>query len=244
MDVIEVATPAAFAAAAADWLGEQLRAAPAAVLALPTGNTPLPLYAELGARARRGALRVERARVFNLDEYCGVARSDPHSFAHYMQRHVIAPLALRPEQVRLLQGDAPDLALECRAYDAALAQAGGIDACVLGLGANGHIAFNEPGTPWGLRTHVSALSESTRAAQPGASHAPGRGWKVPERGITMGIATLLEARCILLLIAGSGKAAAADALFRRVPDIQWPVTSLAAHPRLTVLRLREGAERR
>ncbi len=155
--------------------------------------------------------------------------ADPHSFACYMQRHVISPLDLNPAQVRLLRGDVADIALECRAYDAAIAECGGIDLCVLGLGANGHVAFNEPGTPWELRTHVAHLSESTRAAQ--------GSWNVPHRGVTMGIATLLEARRILLLIAGAGKAAAAAALYRGVPRIDWPVTSLASHPDLTVVQL-------
>jgi glucosamine-6-phosphate deaminase len=227
--VIEAATASAFAHAAADWVCDHLRGAPASVLALPTGNTPLGLYAEMSVRSRAGALRLDEARIFNLDEYCGMGAADPHSFACYMQRHVISPLDLNPAQVRLLRGDVADIALECRAYDAAIAECGGIDLCVLGLGANGHVAFNEPGTPWELRTHVAHLSESTRAAQ--------GSWNVPHRGVTMGIATLLEARRILLLIAGAGKAAAAAALYRGVPRIDWPVTSLASHPDLTVVQL-------
>lgn len=246
MRVIEAATSSAFSDAAADWVCDHLSAAPASVLALPTGNTPLGLYAELTARSRAGAVRLDRARIFNLDEYCGLGPADPHSFASYLQRHLISPLELPPAQIRLLRGDAADIALECRAYDAALAECGGIDLCVLGLGANGHVAFNEPGTPWDLRTHVADLSDSTRAAQrrPAPPHQAPDDWKVPDRGVTMGIATLQESRHILLLIAGASKAAAAAALYRGVPSIDWPVTSLAAHPSLTVIQLCERAEHR
>ena len=249
MRVIEPATSSAYAGAAADWVCDHLGAAPASVLALPTGNTPLGLYAELTARSRAGAVRLDQARIFNLDEYCGLGPADPHSFAYYLQRHLISPLDLRPAQIRLLRGDAADIALECRAYDAALADCGGIDLCVLGLGTNGHVAFNEPGTPWDIRTHVADLSESTRAAQRRPVHRRAvpphqaqDGWKVPDRGVTMGIATLLEARQILLLIAGAGKAAAAAALYRGIPSIDWPVTSLAGHPSLTVIQLCEPAD--
>jgi glucosamine-6-phosphate deaminase len=245
--VIEPATSSAFAVAAADWVCGHLGAAPASVLALPTGNTPLGLYAELTARSRAGAVRLDRARIFNLDEYCGLGPADPHSFASYMQRHLISPLGLRPAQIRLLRGDSADMALECRVYDAALAECGGIDLCVLGLGANGHVAFNEPGTLWDLRTHVADLSESTRAAQrrPAPLHQGALDdWTVPDRGVTMGITTILESRHILLLIAGANKAAAAAALYRGVPSIDWPVTSLAAHPSLTVIQLCERAEDR
>lgn len=242
--VIEPATSSAFVGAAADWVCDHLGAAPSSVLALPTGNTPLGLYAELISRSRAGAVRLDRARIFNLDEYCGLGPANPHSFACYLQRHLISPLDLRPAHIRLLRGDAADIALECRDYDAALADCRGIDLCVLGLGANGHLAFNEPGTPWDIRTHVADLSESTRAAQrrPVPPHQAQYGWKVPERGVTMGIATLLEARHILLLIAGAGKVAAAAALYRGVPSIDWPVTSLVGHPSLTVIQLGELAE--
>ena len=247
--VIEATTSSAFADAAADWVCDHLAGSPASVLALPTGNTPLGMYAELTARSRAGSVRLDRARIFNLDEYCGMGSADPRSFACYLQRHLISPLDVPPAQVRLLRGDAADIALECRAYDAALADCGGIDVCVLGLGANGHVAFNEPGTPWDIRTHVADLSESTRAAQRSPvqlravpPHRAEDGWQVPDRGVTMGIATLREARQILLLISGTGKAAAADALYRGVPRIDWPVTSLAGHPNLTVIQLCEPGE--
>jgi glucosamine-6-phosphate deaminase len=130
----------------------------------------------------------------------------------------------------LLRGDAPDLAAECRACDAVLAQAGGLDLAILGLGANGHIAFNEPGSPWDAPTWVAELTPETRAAT-GAERAA----MLPDRGITLGIAALKAARRVLLLVAGPAKRRALAALRAGVATPRWPVTSLLGHPGLTVL---------
>jgi glucosamine-6-phosphate deaminase len=144
------------------------------------------------------------------------------------------PLGLAPGQVRLLRGDAADLQVECNDYDAALAACGGIDLCVLGLGSNGHIAFNEPGSPWDQRTHIVQLSQSIREDHRQQATSA---WEIPTRGITLGISNLLEARDILLLISGAHKLAARAALYRGVEDLDWPVTSLLNHPSVTVIEL-------
>jgi glucosamine-6-phosphate deaminase len=174
------------------------------------------------------------ARIFNLDEYSGLSRADPRSYAAFLYQHLITPLGLTPGQVRLLRGDAADLQGECNDYDAALAACGGIDLCVLGLGTNGHIAFNEPGASWDRRTHIVQLSQSIRADHARQAASP---WKIPNRGITLGISNLLEARDILLLIAGAHKQAARAALYRGVQDFNWPVTCLLSHPSVTVIEL-------
>jgi glucosamine-6-phosphate deaminase len=232
--VIDTATPRAFATAAADWLCERVRDKPGSVLALPTGKTPLSLYAEVIDRSRSGMLDLAAVRVFNLDEYCGLPQSDPHSYAAFLDRHLIAPAGLSRARVRLLRGDAADIEGECSAYDAALTDCGGVDLCVLGLGVNGHVAFNEPGSAWDLRTHVVHLSHATRAAHERQAAVP---WEIPAWGITMGIETLLEARHILLLIAGTRKESARVALYAGVADTDWPVTSLLLHSSLTVIEL-------
>jgi glucosamine-6-phosphate deaminase len=223
-----------FAAAAADLVAGQMQVKPNSVLALPTGNTPLGLYAELLRRSRLGLLSLAEARIFDLDEYLGVAAADQRSYAAFLQRHLIAPLELDPARVRLLRGDAADPAIECREYEAALRAAGGIDLCILGLGANGHIAFNEPGSSWDEHTHVVALTPATRTRH--AEEAGGR-WQIPTHGLTLGIANILAARQVLLLIAGANKAAAGAALHAGVEDREWPVTSLLRAPRLTVIEL-------
>ena len=233
MRLIEASAERAFAAAAA-WVAAAVEARAGCVLALPTGKTPIPLYAELVARVSRGQLDFGAVRIFNLDEYAGLSAADPHSYAAFLHAHLIDPLGLDPGRVRLLRGDAPDALAECRAFDAAIAAAGGIDACMLGLGENGHIAFNEPGSDWDLETHLVNLSEATRAANQRRSldH-----WNPPPKGLTMGIKTILAARRILLLIAGENKRRAAQALRRGVKDADWPVSSLAAHPDLTVIEV-------
>jgi glucosamine-6-phosphate deaminase len=239
--VINAATPRALAGAAADWMCDHLRDKPQSVLALPTGSTPLGLYAELTARSRAGTVSFDAVRIFNLDEYCGLPRSDPHSYAAFLHQHLIAPAGIAAGQVRLLRGDAADMEAECRAYDAALADCGGIDLCILGLGINGHVAFNEPGSPWDLGTHVVHLSIATRAAHERQAQSP---WGIPGWGVTMGIKTLLQSRHVLLLIAGERKEAARAAVYAGVADVNWPVTSLLSHPDLTVIELCAPAERR
>lgn len=230
-------SPAAFDALAADQVAAALLKRDAA-LALPTGRTPLGLYAHLRARAAAGEISFRRARVFDLDEYVGLSATHPLSYARYMHTELLDPVGASPHNVRLLRGDAPDLAVECGAYEEAIARAGGIDLAILGLGENGHIAFNEPGTPWDSRTHVAQLSDRTREVNHSAD-----GTAIPERGLTMGIATIRQARAILLLVAGTAKQAALAALRRGVPDPRWPVTSLIGHADVTVIceaRVREA----
>ena len=232
MRVIHAPTAQAFAKEAADHIGALLLDNPRAALALPSGATPLGLYAELARRARTGSVRLEEARIFSLDEYCGVAPEDPRSFAHYFRRHLVGPLGLLDDQIDVLNGAAADAGVECARFERAIAAQSGLDLCVLGLGANGHIAFNEPGSPFDLCTHVAALAEATRA------RLKAHGWeasRIPTHGLTLGIGNVLEARRILLLVAGRGKEAAAASLYRGVEDESWPVTGLLRHAHVTVI---------
>lgn len=232
MDLRWCSSGPALDALAADRVAALLTRQPTATLALPTGLTPLGLYAELVSRVSAGGLSFARSRLFNLDEYVGRGADDALSYAHYIRRYLAEPAQVPRAQLRLLQGDAADLRAECRAYDLAIAAAGGLDLAILGLGENGHIAFNEPGTAWHTTTHIAMLCASTRAAN--AKHLP-HGAQVPARGMTMGIATLRAARAILLLVTGDSKRRALAALQSGVPDLAWPVTALADHPQLTVL---------
>jgi glucosamine-6-phosphate deaminase len=226
----------AMALAAADVVADQLRSKPRSVLALPTGGTPLGLYAELVRRSRLGRLSLAESKIFNLDEYLGLGPSDPRSYAAFLDCHVVVPLALRPSQVRLLRGDAQEPVAECRDYDAALRAAGGIDLCILGLGENGHI-----GAAWDEDTHVVTLTATTRSRH---AREAGSGWDVPQQGLTLGIGSILAARRCLLLIAGSHKAAARAALHAGREDPAWPVTSLLRAADLTVIELSESVPSR
>jgi glucosamine-6-phosphate deaminase len=234
MRVIHVHTAAALAHAAADLITAQLKRKPRSVLALPTGSTPMGLYAELVRRSRAGFASLAEARIFDLDEYRGLSSGDPASFAAFIRARLTAPLMLAEDHVRLLRGDAPDPAEECADYEKEIADRGGIDLCVLGLGQNGHIAFNEPGSAWDTRTRVVELSASTRARIEADAKGPR---PVPTHGLTLGIANMLEGRQTLLLIAGPDKLAAKAALLRGVQDPAWPATSLLRHPNATVIEL-------
>ena len=218
---------AALARRAAAEVANLCRSRPDAVLALPTGGTPLGMYAELVRLHRAGEVSFRAARFFDLDEYAGLSADDENSYACYLRRNFLSQVDADPDRIRLLRGDAPDPLAECRAYDAAIAAAGGLDLAVLGLGVNGHVAFNEPGVDWSLGTHRVALAASTleRAGD----------WPVPTHGLTMGLGTLRQARAVLLLAAGEGKEAALAALLRGCSDPAWPDTALLDHPRLLVL---------
>jgi glucosamine-6-phosphate deaminase len=226
MQLLWCDNPASFDSLAADHvLGAHARK-PDLAIALPTGRTPLGLYSVL----HRRPVSLAQVRWFNLDEYVGLAAEDPLSYAHLLRVNLFERLKVPDTNVRLLRGDAPDLQAECREYDRAIALAGGLDLAVLGLGANGHIAFNEPGSSWSDATHVVELSEQTRT-----TNSRQQGGIVPAFGITMGIGTLRAARDVLLLVSGETKHEALQALRNGQPDPRWPVTSLLDHPALTVI---------
>lgn len=221
-----------FADRAAAHVARHFAATPALSVALPTGMTPVGLYRQLLLRAAEGQLRLTDGHYFNLDEYVGVPQADGHSFAAFLHRHFLDEAAIPPAQIRLLQGDAPDILAEARAHDAAVVARGGLDLAILGLGANGHIAFNEPGAPWDTGTHVVPLTEETRAAN-AAYFADA--FTVPEAGVTMGIGLLRSARHILLLVSGAAKARALEVFLAGKPDPAWPVTALCGHPSVTLI---------
>jgi glucosamine-6-phosphate deaminase len=222
----------AFADHAAAHVARLLAETPDAAVALPTGSTPIGLYDRLRAMAAEGEVKLSTAHFFNLDEYVGVGPADPHSFAAFLRRHFLDEAGIPADHVRLLRGDAPDIGREAAAHDAAVAARGGLDLAILGLGSNGHIAFNEPGSRWDAGTHVVPLTEATRIAN-AAYFADS--FQVPSHGLTMGIGMIRRARHVLLLVSGAAKAEALAALLAGEPDPDWPVTALFGHPSLTVI---------
>ncbi|WP_448955474.1 glucosamine-6-phosphate deaminase [Labrys neptuniae] len=213
-------------------VADLLRQKPDAAIAVPTGATPLGLYRHLVERHRAGTLTCDRARFFNLDEFAGKGPDDSGSYGSVLWRHLFSPLGLRSEQVRLLQGDSADPDAECADFERAVTAAGGLDLCILGLGVNGHVAFNEPGSDWNAPTRPVELAAETKRAQ---SMLYASAEDVPHRGLTMGVATIRAARSVLLLVSGNGKRKAFAALEHGKPDRAWPVTALLDHPNLTVL---------
>jgi len=231
MEIVILPSAEAVCAYGARVVSRLLERRPDAVLALPTGSTPRPLYAELVRKHREEGLSFARATTFNLDEYVGLPPDDPRSFRRYMDEALFRHVDLAPERARVPDGAAADVAAACAAYESAIDAAGGLDLVLLGLGEDGHIAFNEPGSSLGSRTRIKTISARTRAVnQPGFGDAP-----VPRHVITMGVATILAARRCLLLATGERKAAAVACAVEGPLRALCPASALQLHPHVTVL---------
>ena len=225
------ATPGALARALAADVARALTATPDLVLGLPTGRTPIPLYNELVRRYQAGRADFSRATTFNLDEFLGLSARDPHSYRAFMQRHLFDHVNLTRRRIQFLDGTTRDIDGECRRYERAIERAGGIGLQILGLGMNGHIGFNEPARALVARTHSARLKPATRRAN--APLFGNRVNAVPARALSMGMATILHARRIVLLATGASKARCIERM------IEGPVT-----PRLpgSFLQLHRCAE--
>ena len=201
-----------------------LRRCPSIVLGLPTGRTPIALYAGLVA----AALDWSAARTFNVDEFAGVTAHDSASFRAFMEEHLFSGVNLPTSHIGFLRGDTDDDLAECERYERAIAAAGGIDLLVLGLGANGHIGFNEPGPVLVASTHATTLHASSRAAS--ADRFGGDAARVPSRALTMGMGQVLRAREIVMIATGSSKADAVAAMVRGPLTTSCPASWLQVHP--------------
>ena len=218
------------AARAAELLLAAIRRDPRAVLGLPTGRTPIGMYERVVAECSRRYHCFREVTTFNLDEYAGIPGDHPGSYCTFMRRHLFDHVDLDPRNTHIPRGDAPDLAAECARYEDEIRAAGGLGLTFLGLGANGHIAFNEPGTPFDSRTHVVTLSEETRRA-----NAELFAGQVPARAITIGIGTILDSASIVLLASGANKHAAIERLRSKEIGIDFPASALWQHGGVTVL---------
>ena len=226
----------AISAAVAYVVAGRLEEEPSTVLMLPTGITPLGMYRRLVEMHRSGGLSFANATFFNLDEYLGLAPDHEASYHVYMKEHFYGQIDADPARVFVPDGTAPDPEAECLRYEAAIREAGGIDVCVLGIGRNGHIGFNEPGAPFDSRTRVVELSESTRKINASDFEAD----RAPERAITAGMATIFESKSVLLLASGTNKAGAVAAAVEDDVSESMPASMLRSHPN-TVLFLDEAA---
>ena len=241
MQLVVKASADAVAEAVADMLAETITRQPAVVLGLPTGRTPVALYRTLVARHRAGQLDFSQVTVFNIDEFVGVSREHPGSFAAYMHHHLYRHVNLAPNRMHLPTGDAKDLRAEARRYEAAIQAAGGIDVMVLGIGENGHIGFNEPAPSLVSDTHVARLTIATRRANAGLFEGVLR--DVPRSGITMGVGTLLRARRVILLATGSSKARIVARALEGPVTTRVPASLLQTHPNVTAVIDRAASAR-
>jgi glucosamine-6-phosphate deaminase len=224
---------AALSSALATRVLETIVARPTLVLGLPTGRTPLGLYRELRERSRGDRIDWSQVRTFNLDEFAGLAPSDPNSYRAYMQAELFEHVSIDPAHIGFLDGTAPDLLEECRRYEAAIAAIGGIDLQILGIGANGHIGFNEPADGLCAFTHVAELEQESREAN--AQRFGGKWTDVPSRALSMGMATILNAREIVLIATGAEKADAVHGMIEGLITTGLPASLLQVHPRVTVM---------
>lgn len=210
------------------------------VLGWATGETFRPVYRQLIRDHRAGAVSFAQAVHFNLDEYVGLGPDHPAAFRTAMRTALFDHVDAAPEHIHLPNGSAPDLDEEAARYEALIKRAGGIGLQLLGIGRNGHIGFNEPGSSFEGRTRVVRLAASTREANR-AAFPPG--CPVPERAITMGIGTILEARSIVLVATGAAKAPALAAALNGPVSPACPASALRVHPAVRVLADREAAAR-
>ena len=226
------------AAQAAELYEELLNRKPNAVLGLATGSTPLGLYARLRALYEAGRISFQDATSFNLDEYVGLPPTHDQSYRYFMEHNLFSHIDLPHERISVPSG--LDTSADALAgYDAAIEAAGGIDLQLLGLGGNGHIGFNEPGTPFELGTHVVELTERTRRDNARFFTSID---EVPTHAATMGVKTVMHARAILLLAFGQAKAEAVRASFAGPVTPEVPASVLQLHPNVTVFCDEEAAK--
>jgi glucosamine-6-phosphate deaminase len=231
----------ALASALAARVLECITANPAVVLGLPTGRTPLAFYRTLRERSADDRVDWSSVRTFNLDEFVGLDGRHPGAYRAYMCRELFDHVSIDPAHIHIPDGRAEDLKAECRRYEAAIAAAGGIDLQILGIGTNGHIGFNEPAEGLCAETHIADLEPRSRESN---ALLFGGDWRaVPERAISMGMATILGARNIVLMATGEKKADAVRGLVDGLITPKLPASFLQVHPRVTVMLDERAASR-
>jgi glucosamine-6-phosphate deaminase len=217
VEVIVQGTHEEMSRAAARVVAKTLNAKPNAVLGLATGSTPLGLYWELVRMHREEGLDFSQVTTFNLDEYVGLSKNHPQSYHYFMHENLFKHLNIPPQNIYIPSGTTDNYAAFCQWYERRIVECGGIDLQVLGIGSDGHIAFNEPSSSLGSRTRIKTLARQTIADNARFFETLDQ---VPVYAITMGVGTILEAHKIILLANGATKAAAVAAA------IEGPVTSM------------------
>jgi glucosamine-6-phosphate deaminase len=221
--------PGALDRVAAGKMAHVIETDPRASVVVATGNTPMGAYHRLATDLPPG--RAARLRVFQLDEYVGVDAGDPHSLAGWTLRSFVRPLGIDPASVVWLDGVADDLEASCRAYEEAVAAAGGFRLAVLGLGLNGHLGFNEPPADPSSRTRTVSLAEASLRS----NAAYWAGLPVPDRALTAGMDLLLAAARVLLLVSGVGKRDIVRAALEGPVTPGVPASFLQRHPEVEVV---------
>jgi glucosamine-6-phosphate deaminase len=233
MEVIILESTAEIGRVAADAIEALLIRKPDAVLGLATGSSPLSIYDELVDRHAAGRLSFARARGFTLDEYVGLPPDHPERYRHVIDTVFASRVDFAPGAVAGPDGLADDLPGACARYEEAIAAAGGIDVQILGIGTDGHIGFNEPGSSLASRTRIKTLTQQTRMDN--ARFFGGDIDAVPTHCLTQGLGTIMDARHVILVATGRSKAEAVHHLAEGAVTAMWPASILQHHPHATVL---------
>lgn len=214
---------------AAKIIAKQINQAPTSTLGLATGATPEGLYQKLIQLNKQGKVSFKDVTTFNLDEYVGLPHTDKNSYRYFMNNHLFDHIDINRNNVHIPNGLVDDLEEECKRYEAKIKE---IDVQVLGLGLNGHIGFNEPGTSFSSRTHLVSLTDSTRKAN---SRYFQKLDDVPRMAITMGIETILESKRLILLVSGEEKSEAVERLVNGNISEDFPASILKSHPEVVLI---------
>jgi len=197
------------------------------VLGLPTGSSPIGTYSHLVALHQQGKVSFRNVVTFNMDEYVGLPEDHPESYHYFMWHHLFSHVDIPHENVNILNGNANDLEKECADYEAHIKSAGGIQLFLGGIGPDGHIAFNEPGSSLSSRTRIKTLTHDTRIANSRFfGNDPN---KVPKTALTVGVGTVMDAHEVIILVGGHGKARALQKVVEEGVNHMWTVSQLQLH---------------
>lgn len=202
-------------------------------LGCPTGSSPLGMYRHLIELYKNGKVSFKNVVTFNMDEYVGLPEEHPESYHSFMWNNFFSHIDIRKENVHILNGNAADLQAECAAYEEAIAMAGGIDLFMGGIGPDGHIAFNEPFSSLGSRTRVKSLTTDTIIAN--SRFFGGDVNQVPKTALTVGVGTVMDAKEVLIVCNGHGKARALRHAIEEGVSQQWTISALQLHPRAIIV---------
>ncbi|MFH1755520.1 MAG: glucosamine-6-phosphate deaminase [Candidatus Latescibacterota bacterium] len=232
MEVVVKESYEAVSELAARMIADVVRGKPRCVLGLATGSTPVGTYKKLIRMHQQEDLDFSLVVTFNLDEYVGLPADHEQSYHYFMKEEFFRHINIRQQNTHIINGLAEDLAAECLAYEAKIKEAGGIDIQLLGIGANGHIAFNEPGSSLGSRTRIKTLDERTIKDNARFFASPG---EVPRYALTMGIGTIIEARQLILLASSKTKTDAVAKTVEGPITAMVPATIVQLHPKATII---------
>ena len=210
------------------------------VLGLPTGSSPEGMYACLVKANKEGRVSFKNVLTFNMDEYVGLPEEHPESYHSFMARNLFDHIDCPKENIHILNGNAPDLAAECAHYEEMIREAGGIDLFLGGIGPDGHIAFNEPGSSLRSRTRMKTLTTDTRIAN--SRFFGGKPENVPAHALTVGVGTVMDAREVMILVNGHGKARALQAAIEGAVNHMWTISALQMHEHGIIVCDEEAAD--